>query len=874
MIGTRVGPYEILAKLGAGGMGEVYRARDTKLQRDAALKFLPESLAADANRLGRFEREAQTLASLNHPNIAQVYGFESSPSGQSALAMELLDGETLTNLVSAGPLPIRKAIEYAVQIARGLAAAHDRGIIHRDLKPDNVIVLRDGHVKLIDFGLARESAPAASGMTAMQTIARTPTEPGMVMGTVGYMAPEQVRGEALDARADLFALGAVLYEMLAGRRAFARETTAETMTAILREDPDDLLAVRREVSPGLDRVVRHCLEKNRVERFQTARDVAFALETLSSISSSSAAMHVVAAPRKKPAWLPWVIAAVAVVGAAGWTVWKSQGEAREQPWDYFTRITESAGEETSPTLSADGTTVAYAAQVNGKSEIFAQRVGGRNASRIISDPEYDVGGPAFSPDGSMIAFHRSTALGGIFVAGATGESVRRLTDEGFEPAWSPDGTMIAYANEEIFDPASRQGESVLRVVDVAGGTPRKLLDEDGVQPAWSPSGERIAYWRNVGGQRDICTVAATGGVPVPVTNDPAIDWSPVWSPDGKYLYFSSDRGAAMNLWRVRIEQSTGRVLGTPEPVTTGVQAAAAFPRLSKDGSRLVFRSRVASVNPAAIPFDPTTLRAGVPVLLDTQNNVRIPSGVSPDGKQVAFFSMGEHQEDLFIGSPNGPLRRVTDDAARDRQPAFTPDGRSLIFYSTRGGGWGMWSIGTDGGDLRNIVSPPEQAVFTNVSPKGDLVAFTDDSSQRLFTAPLASTKGTATELPNVVVDGLYFNPTSWSPDGTRLAGLLNTSAGRISAVGVYDLRAHTTTLITQDPTFAVKWLADSRRVIYFTKSGRELVVLDTQTRNRTVVDVHLPGPSVGDTFAVSPDNRMVYYGAVRSEADIWIAERK
>jgi eukaryotic-like serine/threonine-protein kinase len=250
--GARLGSYEIVAKIGEGGMGEVYRAIDTKLGREVALKFLPEGVASDPARRARFEREAQTLASVNHPHIAQIYGLE-----DNALVMELLDGVTLTDRIAAGPLPIRKVIDYGVQIARGLAAAHDRGIVHRDLKPDNVFVLKDGHVKIIDFGLARgrEQAPTGDSLTRMSTPVNT--EPGTVMGTVGYMSPEQVRGDVLDARTDLFALGAVLYEMLTGLRAFKRDTAAETMTAILREDPRwDTAAV-----PPLEpRHVQRCLD--------------------------------------------------------------------------------------------------------------------------------------------------------------------------------------------------------------------------------------------------------------------------------------------------------------------------------------------------------------------------------------------------------------------------------------------------------------------------------------------------------------------------------------------------------------------------------------------------------------------------------------
>jgi eukaryotic-like serine/threonine-protein kinase len=345
--GTRLGPYEIISPIGAGGMGEVYRARDTRLQRDVAVKVLPDEFARDADRLARFEREAQAVAALNHPNILAIYDVGQArgtevPEGNQPpspsvhyLVTELLDGESLRArlgapaaadasesasraaaargggapraLMKEGALPVRKAVDTAVQIARGLAAAHDKGLVHRDLKPDNVFLLADGQVKILDFGLARPSAKGTGGSATVAAL----TDAGTTMGTVGYMAPEQVRGGAVDARTDLFALGAVLYEMLTGRRAFQRDTSAETMTAILREDPPELTSVRAELSPALDRIVRHCLEKNPAERFQTARDVAFALEAFSgtSVTSVSSAVPEVAASRS---WSPWVVLALAV----------------------------------------------------------------------------------------------------------------------------------------------------------------------------------------------------------------------------------------------------------------------------------------------------------------------------------------------------------------------------------------------------------------------------------------------------------------------------------------------------------------------------------------------------------------------------------
>jgi Tol biopolymer transport system component len=248
--------------------------------------------------------------------------------------------------------------------------------------------------------------------------------------------------------------------------------------------------------------------------------------------------------------------------------------------------------------------------------------------------------------------------------------------------------------------------------------------------------------------------------------------------------------------------------------------------------------------------------------------------MSRDGKYIAYYSIGERQEDLFIGSPDGPMRRVTDDAWRDRAPVFTIDGRSLLFYSNRDGNWAPWIVGVDGGGLRKVTNPPAGAVYIYVSPKGDRIVFAADSARGVFSAPLAPTLTQSTELPGTTVGNTYFNPTDWSPDGARLAGILSSTSGRATSVGLYDLATHTTAAIIEEETYAVKWLSDSRRVVYFANGGRDLVVLDTATRARTAVDVRLPGPTTNEMFAISPDNRTIYYGAARAEADIWIVERK
>jgi serine/threonine-protein kinase len=321
--GTRLGPYEILSPLGAGGMGEVYRAKDSRLGREVAIKVLPASFSSDADRLRRFEQEARAVSALNHPNILTIHDV-GQHDGAPYVVTELLDGETLRGRMAAGALSPRRALELALQVAHGLAAAHERGIVHRDLKPENVFVTRDGRVKILDFGLAKLTEPTGSGSQTNLPTAAPATDPGVVLGTLGYMSPEQVRGKAADARSDIFAFGAILYEMLSGRRAFHGDTAADTMSAILTKDAPELSATNRSVSPGLDRVVRHCLEKDPERRFHSAHDLAFDLEAL---SDASGARPPVSGPARSWKRIVLPIAAVVLLAIAAAIWWRRSTRA-------------------------------------------------------------------------------------------------------------------------------------------------------------------------------------------------------------------------------------------------------------------------------------------------------------------------------------------------------------------------------------------------------------------------------------------------------------------------------------------------------------------------------------------------------------------
>ncbi len=451
--GSKLGPYEVLAPIGAGGMGEVYRAKDPRLGREVAIKVLPATFSQDPDRLKRFEQEARAAGVLNHPGITAVYDF-GTHDGAPYIVTELLEGETLRARLLTGSLPVRKSIDYAVQIARGLAAAHEKGIVHRDLKPENLFLTKDGRVKILDFGLAKlKTQQDESGQTDMGTVSGG-TQPGVVLGTMGYMAPEQVRGKAADKRSDLFAFGTILYEMLSGQRAFRGDTAADTITAILTKEPPDLSTTNKDVHPGLDRIVRHCLEKNPEERFESARDVAFDLEALSSLSgATTTGVRALPAAGKKRPWAALALAAVLGAAIASPFIYSAGKKAGVVEPPEFHQITFSRGEVAGSLFAPDGQTVVYSAAWEGAPfEIFINR------------PESPESRPFGLPPAEVLAISRS------------GEMAIKL----------------APRRTKAFVTTGR-----LARISIAGGAPRDILDD--VQFAdWSPDGKDLAIVRDVG----------------------------------------------------------------------------------------------------------------------------------------------------------------------------------------------------------------------------------------------------------------------------------------------------------------------------------------------------------------------------------------
>jgi serine/threonine protein kinase len=435
--GTKLGPYEIVSPLGAGGMGEVYRARDTRLDRTVAIKVLPESLANDPDRLPRFEQEARVLSTLSHPNLLAIYDV-GTQAGTHYLVSEYLEGQTLRERMGAGLLPQRKISEYALQLANGLAAAHDKGIVHRDLKPENIFVTRDDHVKILDFGLAKQLQGVASltGETATLT-SPAPTAAGTVMGTVGYMSPEQVRGQPIDHRSDIFSLGAILYEMVTGKKAFKGDSGVEVMNAILKDDPPEIDAAQIKVSPGLERIVRHCLEKDPANRFQSARDLAFALGALSG-TDSTVALHSSPARRER-SWFPWAAGVgLAFVAGAALLFLLRQEPPRVERLEFAIPIQQ---ETSHLAISGDGRMLAFVSpdQTSGANMLGVQRIGS-SAVTILPGTE-GASYPFWSPDDGYVAFFADGKLKKIATSGGVPQVLASATS-GRGGSWGRSGVIV------------------------------------------------------------------------------------------------------------------------------------------------------------------------------------------------------------------------------------------------------------------------------------------------------------------------------------------------------------------------------------------------------------------------------------------------
>lgn len=905
MIKRTLGSYEVLEKLGEGGMGEVYRAHDSKLQRDVAIKLLSAELADSPERLERLQREARMLASIDHPNINAIYAVEEI-DGVHFLVLQLVEGTTLAARLGTRRLPEDEALRIGMQIAEALEAAHAKGIVHRDLKPSNVMVSDDGRVKVLDFGIAKATRPAASPDLTSEATLEALTRVGTILGTAPYMSPEQLRGETVDVRTDIWALGCLLFEMCTGKRAFTGDTAADTSAAILTGDPD-WSALPDSVPEAVVRLTRRCLRKTASERLPVAadahselRDALRALQMpASSVSAAEDSANDQPAMASDPAERPsppgaaarrrWIgYATVAVLLVVGIGTYRFMGDrsaapAAESSFRLADQLlaTVAPGSHRAPTLSRDGSTMAFVSEASGMARIWVQTLTEGAVAIPITGEEAPALHPSWSAPRNEIVFHRPGD--GIWTVGPLGTPApRRIVEEGINPSFSWDGSRIVYerfpqiwmANADGTDQHAVEGADLLMptaVQNVVGGF-----------PALSPDGEWIVYFRMASGPMgDFWVVPAAGGEPRRLTFDTNRGSHPIWTPDGRHVIFSSLRSGSQTLWRIAAEG------GDPEPVTSGA-GEDAEPSLSRDGRRLAY-SNVRNEK-AMMIYDP---EAGESREILVRRYGLIFPRFSPDGESLVFFGEVAGGTDIFVVGADGKgMRQVTrGDGQFNIHPRWSPDGSTIYFYRDNPyredspGEFLKVSVAGGPGEVlflgfywdRNMfaeVHPLENAVaylLIEPPPTGSTTVVRDIESgqERVLQTP----QDWDTEFP------FYLPVFRWSHDGAALAGSDMGHLWRPRDVGGGDqvwVCARDGVCESLVEGHWPVWSADDAQ-IYFYRPGpnpamKAIWRADRDGRNARQVTEVGPLNQITPMFDVAPDGRIVWIQNRPGRPEIWAAD--
>ena len=833
------------APIASGGMGEVYRGRDLALGRPVAIKVLAADLGEDAALVARFEREARAVASLSHPNVVAIHHL-GQESGRWYAVTELLAGQTLRARRAQGPISLRKQLRIGASVARGLAAAHARGIIHRDLKPENVFLTEDGQVKVLDFGLARWSD---AGALRTSGEAATLTQAGVIVGTPGYMSPEQARGEALDERSDVFALGCVLFEMVAGRPAFVRETAVESLVALLQED---LPPFPPEAPPELCELVRNCLERNLERRVQKAHDVALFLEAVASAGSGAHAMphETLELLRRGPAgrmrWLPWALLAIAVAaGAAGWLLRETPPPPPELRYLTF------AGDDRSPAGSPDGRLVAFASERGGRQRIWLKQVASGDETPLTDGPD-DF--PRFSPDGASLVFSRTDGLTSVLMrVAAVGGEPRRLVEDATDGDFSPDGERIAFVRWRA--EGGVMG-SLLASVAADGTDEREIARFPGrtvLHPRWSPDGRHVAVVDSEESPRMGLLVVESGSGEARELTPAAragLLSAPVWSGDDELLVAvtgspASRHGASTRVVRQPLRGDGARTLFW-NAALNGV-----MDRLGE--TALVLEARIPRTE--LLEVEGAAGASGPRLLTHGASADRQPV-YSPDGARVVFSSNRSGNLDLWALEPaTGSLRRLTDHPAEDWDPAFLPDGR-LLWSSNRTGHFEVWVAEPDGTGPRQVTRDGVRAENPTATRDGRWIVYNSRRHDRPGVWRVAP-DGTGATL---LVPGITRLPET-SPDGRHVLYLTDIRLDRLSlrAARIADGRVEDFVISVPAEGGRVRWLPDGSAAAFTAPDAQGRLTIFAQPfrpgRDTTAERRPLPGLDLQrsvDSFGFAP----------------------